>query len=88
MIKYDSINITRNLMIYARSQNKSAITYMYGEFLEKEIYDTFNSGELQSKMPKENANYSTKRDNNNYISLTINDKNRKSYFYNNIFDFI
>ena len=81
MIKYDSINITRNLMIYARSQNKSAITYMYGEFLEKEIYDTFNSGELQSKMPKENANYSTKRDNNNYISLTINDKNRKSYFY-------
>ena len=81
MIKYDSINITRNLMIYPRSKNKSAITYMYGEFLEKEIYDAFDIDKLKNKIPKENATYSTKRDNNDYISLNINDKNKKSYFY-------
>ena len=81
MIKYDSINITRNLMIYPRSKNKSATTYMYGEFLEKEIYDSFDIDKLKNKIPKENATYSTKRDNNDYISLNINDKNKKSYFY-------
>ena len=81
MIKYNSINKTRNLMIYPRSQSKSAITYMYGEFLSKEIYDAFNIDELEKKIPKENAQYSTKRDNNDYISLNINNKNKGSYFF-------
>ena len=81
MINYNAINVTRNLMIYPRSQSKSAITYMYGEFLSKEIYDAFNIDELKKKIPKAEAQYSTKRDNNDYISLNINDKHSKSYFY-------
>lgn len=81
MIKYNSINVARNMMIYARSQSKSATTYMYGNFLEKEIYDTFNINELNNQIPKENALYNTKNYNIDYISLNINEDNKNSYFY-------
>ena len=69
MVIYDEIDFISDLMIYSRSQSPSALTYMYGELIDSNIYYSFNLKELKDKKPKNNATYNTKRDKDQFLNL-------------------
>ena len=72
MVIYADLDFIYDLMIYSRSQSPSALTYMYGNFIDSKIYDTFNVDELKKNIPLEGAtNYDTKKNNIDFIFLTL-----------------
>ena len=79
MVIYDGLDFINDLMIYSRSQSPSALTYMYGEFISSDIYDSFNSTELNDKKPNEASTYNTKREKVDFIFLTLSELD--SHFY-------
>ena len=79
IIIYDELEFLYDLMIYSKSQSSSGVTYMYGDFLYKEIYDQLDMNALEAKIPNETAKFNTKRDQTDYIFLT--DSNIFSHFY-------
>ena len=83
MITFNNIDYINDMMIYSRSQSKSAKVYMYGDFIENQIYDEFNIDELRNKIPNENSKYNTKREQIDFIFLTM--ASFKSHFYLKVF---
>ena len=79
MITFGELDFIYDLMIYSRSQNQVAKTYMYGEFINQGIYDIFNEAELSKNIPNNKARFSTERDKIDYIFLTLSDL--ESHFY-------
>ena len=79
MVIYDGLDFINDLMLYSRSQSPSAITYMYGEFIDSKIYDSFNVNELNDKKPKESSTYNTKKEKVDFIFLTMAELS--SHFY-------
>ena len=79
MVIYNELDFINDLMIYSRSQSPSAITYMYGKFIDDEIYDSQNIDLLEQNMPDENAEHNTEKDKTDFIFLTSSDI--KSHFY-------
>ena len=74
MIAYGELDFIYDLMIYSQSQSLSGVTYMYGDFITKEIYDQLDIDTLKDKIPKEEtARYNTKKDNLDFIFLTFSD---------------
>ena len=69
MIVYEEHEYFNDLIIYAKSQSPSAVVNMYADYVENEIYNSYNVEQLRAKIPKENAFYSTKRDKNKFIFL-------------------
>ena len=79
MITFGKFDFVNDVMIFARSQSKSSKTYMYGQFIKKEIYDTFNTNELEKNIPNEESKYNTKKENTDFIFFTSAEI--KSHFY-------
>ena len=79
MITFGDLDFIYDLMIYSRSQSQSAVTNMYGEFIEQDIYDIFNEQKLEEKIPTDSATYNTQREEMDYIFLTLSDLD--SHFY-------
>ena len=76
MITFGDLDFIYDLMIYSRSQSQSAVTNMYGEFIEQDIYDIFNEQKLEEKIPTDSATYNTQREEMDYIFLTLSGKNK------------
>ena len=79
MIIYNQLDFINDLMVYSKSQSSSAETYMYGKFLENSIYDSYNIDELNYNIPDENAPYNTKKEEIDFIYLTMAEV--QSHFY-------
>ena len=79
MVIYNDLDFINDLMLYSRSQSPSALTYMYGDFIENNIYDSFNVEELNNKKPNENSLYNTKKEQVDFIFFTFSELN--SHFY-------
>ena len=85
MITYDEEDVKLNIPLYvhASSVNQSALTYIYANFIEKNYYDEYNTEALKTYFPtKENAEYSTEKDNKDYIYTNLNSSNK--YLFVNV----
>ena len=86
MVIYDEENlyfISSPLIIHASSVNQTAITYTYGNFINKFYYDEYDIDKLVELIPNfENTHYNTKEDDNDYIYIEF--KKRDTYFYVNV----
>ena len=71
MIVYTELDFINDLMVYAKSQSLSASTNMYGQFIDTNIYDSFNYDELIKNIPNENSEYNTKKEEVDFLFLTI-----------------
>ena len=57
-----------NLLAYAESKNSTALTYIYGNYIEQEIYDQYNMVELNKKIPTyETSEFNSRINEVNYI---------------------
>ena len=90
MITYDDqdVELDMPLLVHAASVNQSAITYFHGSFLEREYYDEYDVDTLRRMTPtSETAQYSTQRDDVDYIYTTLKGSpsgQQKYYFYVNV----
>jgi len=73
VIIYEDWQFLNDLVVYAKSQSPSAITNMYADYLENEIYDSYNVEKLKEKIPNEDSEHSTKREKSNFIFLNYGD---------------
>jgi len=68
MIIYDKTQYFNDLLAYAKSQAPSATIDMYADFVDNELYNSFNVSELKKLIPEEGkAKYSTKVTKTNFI---------------------
>jgi len=53
MVTYDNSDIDTNtpLIVYASSLNHSALTYIYGSFIDRNTYNEYEKTDLTSKIP-------------------------------------
>ena len=80
MIIYNELDFLYDVMAYAKSQNPSALLYMVGNFIDKDIYDQLDMDKLDELIPDgETAAYNTAADNLDFIFLTLSDY--ESHFY-------
>ena len=70
MIIYQEHEYFNDLIIYAKSQSASAMVYMYADFVENEIYNSYDIKKLKELIPNnEKAQYNTKKDKSKFIFL-------------------
>ena len=63
MIIYQEHEYFNDLIIYAKSQSASAMVYMFADFVENEIYNSYDIKKLKELIPNnEKAQYNTKKD--------------------------
>ena len=89
MILYDEedVNLDMPLLIHAASTNQSALTYVHGSFIDREIYDEYQVNNLRAKTPTlETADYSTQKSGKDYIYLKLKQGSKKYFFVNVISD--
>ena len=85
MITYDDedeyINIP--LFVHAASVNRTAVTHIYANFIEKKYYDEYDVDILRTNIPTlETAQYTIKKENIDYIYINLNSFNK--YLYVNV----
>ena len=74
MIIFGELDFIYDLMIYSKSQNPSAITYMYGKFIQNSIYDEFKNEKLENEIPTNDVEkLNTKKLNLDFIFITLSD---------------
>ena len=74
MIIFGELDFIYDLMIYSKSQNPSALTYMYGKFIQNSDYDEFNQEKLLQEIPtKDVQKLNTKKLNLDFIFITLSD---------------
>ena len=73
MITYSDLDFINDLMVYAKSQSLSATTNMYGKFIDKTMYDSFNYEELKKNIPNEDCTLNTKKEKVDFLFLTISE---------------
>jgi len=80
MVTYQRFQLFNDLIVYAKSQSPSAVVNMYSNFIEVDIYDSYNVEELKKRIPtEENAVYNTKRDLTKFIFLSYGDFDSNAY---------
>ena len=79
MIIYNDLDFVNDLMVYSKSQSSSAEIYMFGKYIDKNIYDNFNIDKLNRNIPNENDKYNTKKEKIDFIFLNMAEM--KSHFY-------
>ena len=68
IIIYQDTEIFNDLLLYAKSQNPSAILNMYGNYVQSELYDSYDIEKLKLNIPDEgNAKYDTKKERTNFF---------------------
>ena len=73
-----------DLVVYAKSYSAAAITNMYANYIDNEIYDSYNVEELKKNIPNENSDYNTKKEKSNFIFLNYGDFKKKCFRQCNI----
>jgi hypothetical protein len=71
MIRFGDLDFINDVLIYANSQSKTATTYMYAKFIDKEIYDKFDIEKLRDNIPEESAEFNTKKSKLDFIFATL-----------------
>ena len=61
MIIYEKFEYFNDLIVYAKSQSPSASVDMYANYVENQIYNSFNVKKLTELIPNENSEFSTKK---------------------------
>lgn len=87
VITYDDEdeNINMPLIIHATSVNQSAITHIYGNFIDRQFYDEYDKAELRKNTPtSQSAQYSTLQDDINYIYTILVPGRTRNYFFINV----
>ena len=86
MIIYHPFQLFNDLIAYAKSQSPSSIVNMFANYVDNDIYDSYNIQKLEEKIPTEtNAIYSTKRDLTRFIFLSYSNSEVNPTFYFYIF---
>ena len=80
IIIYQDTEIFNDLLLYAKSQNPSAILNMYGNYVQSELYDSYDIEKLKLNIPDEgNAKYDTKKERTNFLFLEYGDFNSHAF---------
>ena len=85
MITYDNYDIESNTPLYAygESLNHGALTYMYANFISRDIYNEYSKSDLISKIPTyQTAELNSRADGVNYIYQRVLEKDK--YLYINV----
>ena len=85
MVKYDDIDANMNtpLLAYSESINHDAINYLYGKFIDRNIFDEYSKSELYSNIPTyETAELNSRKDGVEYIYISKLEKGK--YMYINV----
>lgn len=85
MVKYDDIDVNMNtpLLAYSGSINHGALNYIYGKFIDRNIFDDYSKSELYSNIPTyETAELNSKKDGVEYIYISKLIKGK--YMYINV----
>ena len=86
MVTYDDEDVTLNmpLLVHASSVNQSAVTHIYGSFIERQIYDELRINEIKSQIPtSQSAQYNTYTSGVDYIYTRLVPGRIKYYFFVN-----
>ena len=70
MVTYDDedANLRTPLLAYAESVNNGALTFIYGNYIDREIYDKYMTSDLQSNIPTyQTCELNSRDDGVNYI---------------------
>ena len=80
MIIYQKHEYSNDLIAYAKSQSPSAILDIYANFIDNEIYNTYQIKELQEKIPTSaNAKYNTRKEKTIFIYFDFVDIQSNAY---------
>ena len=71
MIIYEKFEYFNDLIVYAKSQSPSASVDMYANYVENQIYNSFNVKKLTELIPNENSEFSTKKTKKKFIFLEM-----------------
>ena len=86
MVTYDDedVNLNMPLLVHASSVNQSAITHIYGSYIERHVFDELKLDELKSQIPtSQSAQYSTLASGVDYIYTRLVPGRIKYYFFVN-----
>ena len=89
MVIYDEEDVENemDLIIHGSSVNQSAITYVHANFIERIYYDEYDVNSLRTKTPTlETAEYSTQKNDKDYIYTNLKLGSKKYFFVNVITD--
>jgi hypothetical protein len=75
MITYTDYDFINDVLVYAKSQDLSATTYMYGDHIPCALYDQNNVEELQKIIPTSSSKYNTLKNHVGYIFSTVAEAN-------------
>ena len=89
MVTYDDqdVELDMPLLVHAASVNQSALTYFHGKFIDRKIYDEFDTDSLRSQTPtSQTTRYSTQVTGLEYIyvNLKTDGGNGQTYFFVNV----
>ena len=70
---YTDKDLFKDLMVYAKSQDPSSKVDMYGDFIEREMYNGYNYGELLENIPQKGARFDTKATKTNFLFIKFGD---------------
>ena len=79
----DDVDLLTPLLAYGSSINHGAISYMYGNFINRDIYDEYKRTQLYNQIPTyQTAELNSRKDGVNYIYLSTLRKDK--YMYINV----
>ena len=84
MIIYDEryIDLGIPLLIHAASLNQNSLINIYASFVDRKYYDYYDREYLMNNTPtNEISQYSTSKNNKNYLYITLNTGNRNQYLF-------
>lgn len=74
IIIYQDTELFNDLIVYAKSQDSSAVINMYADYIQSEIYDSYDVDKLKISIPTaQNAKYSTEKEKTNFLFLEYGD---------------
>ena len=80
MIVYEESQSIQNVLAYGASTDESATNYIYATFIDKTMYDSFKTTELQAKIPTtSNSDLNSEKDNVDYIFSKTFDNTKYLY---------
>ena len=89
MVAYDEedVELEMPLLIHGGSVNQSALIYVHGSYIERSYYDEYDVSTLRTRIPTlETAEYSTEKDDKDYIYTNLKEGPEKYFFVNVISD--
>ena len=79
VVIYKDTELFKDLMVYAKSKDPSSIINMYGTFIEREMYDGYNSEQLKNAIPEKGATFDTTVTKTNFLFIKYGDFDKHVY---------